>query len=118
MKRKKIFYFLIGLISIGNINAQIAYYTAKGIKNDCVRRDTAFSFRKDQAAKLSAYLKDFLPEQGRVDDSLDVDAILNFFIDNPFFGKEVAPLIGKASGVRSLLESSTASALGGLDVTN
>ena len=118
MKRKKIFYFLIGIISIGNINAQIAYYTAKGIKNDCVRRDTAFSFRKDQAAKLSAYLKDFLPEQGRVDDSLDVDAILNFFIDNPFFGKEVAPLIGKASGVRSLLESSTASALGGLDVTN
>ncbi|HKH59227.1 MAG TPA: hypothetical protein VKA49_00270 [Flavitalea sp.] len=117
---KKLCCFLLLTIATHRIaHAQIAYYSARSIfQNYVVISDTTFSFKADTASvrRLAEQLKNYLPDSIKIR-SLTTDQVFGLYTRNPFFGRQVARLIGGASPFLTNIVSKGVSAVGGLDVT-
>ncbi len=120
MNNFKEFFCLLICFSFGfKANSQIAYYSAMEMrKSTIITGQDSFKFLETKIDKLSALLKDYLPDDIKYDTSVKIVGILNLYIDNPFFGAEIAPLIGRASNSNSGLISKVSSSLGGISIPN
>jgi len=120
--KKKINFFLIALITFVNTYAQTAYYDALNIRNNCVDTiNSSFRFKTDPASvkKLSAYLRNYLPDNKKGDPALTEDQVLAQFSHNAFFGAQIQTVRGGGMSPDSAgFISSTMSSIGGLNVAS
>lgn len=117
---KRVTCLVVVLIFYIAAHSQIAYHTARGIRDNCVDvTGNSFVFKRDPNAisMLSAFLKNYLPGTIR-NDALLEDQVFDHFNDNPFFGPQVLRLSGASSGFLSNIISSTTASVGGIAIPN
>lgn len=118
---KKQIFLLILLFLVAHKNfSQIAFYDAVDIRNNCVSPGTEISFKTDSNSvhNLSAYLRNYLPENARNIASITEDQVLSQFSSNPFIGSQIQILRGGGMSANIAgFFSKTSYALGSLDVT-
>ena len=119
--KKTLCVFIVFFFFSFMVSAQIAYYGALNIRENCtIQGSNSFKFKTDSASlsKLSSYLKAFLPNEMKNDTSLTTDQVFTQYAGNPFLGTKAARLVGGSSLSIAGLSSDVISSIGNLDVTN
>lgn len=121
MKKQALLWCIFFLVTY-NCYSQVAFYDATNIRNNLVNIASAnFSFKTDPTSvqNLSAYLRNYLPDNVRDNSTLTEDQILSQFATNPFFGNQIQILRGGGmSPTPAGFFSKAVSGIGNLDVTN
>lgn len=111
--------FCFCLLASVTIYSQTPYYTSKEIRDSLiVLTVNGFEFKIDEVsiAKLGGHLKNYLPDSLKNKD-LNAKQIITIFKSNPFFGKELLPLLGGGASPFAPILSSVTTGIGGVDVT-
>ena len=119
MKKQLLLLIIFTLTGYKNFS-QIIFYDASNIRDNCVIPGTEIRFKTDAVSvrDLSSYLRNYLPDSVRDNDSLTEIQVLQQFSSNPFIETAIRTLIG--GGMSPSLAgffSKASSAIGGLDVT-